>query len=396
MEIVYLFCESSSGPFGSKAVRVPFYKHNEALFSKFLSSGGVWDNEHNEFVFIGNKGTHWFRNILPEIPCVWVDRNSSVPLRLFGFWERPWDSLRGEVLNSIKANCAANCAVSNPPVLPEKFPDHWKIKLELELHSRKYSLRTLRSYLYYNHLLCRTLQKFPEEIHPDDITQFIASLEKDKDYSASSINLAISAINFFYKNVAKTENIYRLHRPKQNKHLPMILSKDEVNKILRSEANPKHRLLLMLAYSSGLRVSEVVALKKEQIDLSRRVIYIKLGKGRKDRYTILSEKAADFLTSYYNTHTISNWLFSGKPVTKHISIRSAQYIFEKALYKAGIQKNISIHSLRHSFATHLIENGTDIRYIQSLLGHSSIRTTEQYTHIAKGSILNIQSPLDTI
>ena len=152
----------------------------------------------------------------------------------------------------------------------------------------------------------------------------------------------------------------------------------------------------MLIYSSGLRVSEVVALKKEHIDLSRKVIYVRLGKGRKDRCTVLSEKAAHHISEYYTLYDVQTWLFPGQPSTSPLTIRSAQKIYSKAVRCADIQKEVSIHSLRHTFATHLLENGTDIRYIQALLGHSSLRTTERYTHIAQGSILNIQSPLDTI
>lgn len=158
----------------------------------------------------------------------------------------------------------------------------------------------------------------------------------------------------------------------------------------------KHRLLLMLVYSSGLRVSEVVALKREHIDLVRRVIHVKLGKGRKDLFTILSEKAADFITQYCVINNIQDWLFPGQQPTRHLTIRSAQHIFDNAVQRAEISKNISIHSLRHTFATHLLESGTDIRYIQSLLGHSSLHTTERYTHIARRNVLNIQSPLDDI
>jgi integrase/recombinase XerD len=176
----------------------------------------------------------------------------------------------------------------------------------------------------------------------------------------------------------------------------MILSKEEVSKILSLEKNPKHRLLLMLVYSSGLRVSEVVALKKEHIDLSRKVIYIRLGKGRKDRSTLLSEKAANYIVEYYKYFNIDKWVFPGQPAVKHLSIRSAQNIFDKSVRRAAILKEISIHSLRHTFATHLLESGTDIRYIQELLGHSSLRTTELYTHVARRNVLKIKSPLDTI
>jgi site-specific recombinase XerD len=280
--------------------------------------------------------------------------------------------------------------------LPEKFSEHWQAKLEAELRSRKYSLQTRRAYIYYNRLIYRTLQKTPEQIRPDDVTEFLALMEKDKKYSASALNLAISAIKFFFKYVLRNDGIDEKHRPHQDGRLPMILSKDEISKIFSLEKNPKHRLLLMLVYSSGLRVSEVVSLKKEHIDLSRKVIHIRLGKGRKDRSTLMSEKAAQYIVEYYKYFNIDKWVFPGQPATHHLSIRSAQNIFDKAVHRAAIPKKISIHGLRHTFATHLLESGTDIRYIQTLLGHVSIRTTERYTHVARRNVLNIKSPLDTI
>jgi site-specific recombinase XerD len=151
-----------------------------------------------------------------------------------------------------------------------------------------------------------------------------------------------------------------------------------------------------LAYSSGLRVSEVTALKKEDIDLSRKTIFIRSGKGRKDRFTLLSDRAALFIKEYCLLYSIEGWLFPGQPASQHLSIRSAQSIFDKAMQKAGISKNASIHSLRHSFATHLLEGGTKVRYIQELLGHVSIRTTGRYTHVARRSVLRIHSPLDNL
>ena len=280
--------------------------------------------------------------------------------------------------------------------LQEKMPQHLIYRLEVEMRSRKYSLKTQNAYVYYNKLICRTLQKIPEEICSDDVTEFLAIMEKNKRYSASSINLAISAIKFFFRFVLKNNCIRDQKRPDINKSLPKVFSAEEIVRILNIEKNPKHRLLLMLVYSSGLRVSEVVSLKKEHIDLSRQVIYIKQGKGRKDRYTMLSEKAAGFIKEYYEYFKIDNWIFPGQVSMRPLTIRSAQHIFDKAVRNAGITKKVSIHSLRHTFATHLLENGTDVRYIQTLLGHSNIRTTERYTHVAKRNVLNIKSPLDSI
>ena len=391
MEVVYLFHESDK-------VRIPFFDYDEPLFRLLVSrGGGIWDKARQEFVFGRDLRAEKLFEKNPDLPIVEVDEASPVPLRIFGFLEQPLE----EIVNNFSREEFPGLSKTNIPMsrqlpTPQKFSQYWQAKLETDLRSRKYSKCTQRTYLFFNRLICTILQKTPEEINQEDITQFLAHIEKSRDYSSSSLNLAISSIKFFFREVMKKDVLSEQYRPHQDKKLPVVLSKTEINKILNSENNIKHRLLLMLVYSSGLRVSEVVALKREHVDLSRRIIHVRLGKGRKDRYTILSEKAACFISEYYVLYNIQTWLFPGQPPAHPLSIRSAQKIFDNAVIRAEIHKDISIHSLRHTFATHLLENGTDIRYIQALLGHSSLRTTERYTHIAHGNILRIQSPLDTI
>ena len=310
MEIVYIFCRSD-------AIRIPIFVYDRHLFNFLVSvGGGVWDAYRQEFVFGRDVPSDRFRIIALYLPFVWVDTNSPRPLSSFGFLES-----RDKIAESCLSPCHAeqvgmgkphsrkkkpclstdlpetNTPVTKPASLtdaifpvapPERLSEYWQNKLEAELRSRKYSPQTRRCYLYYNRLLCRTLQKPPEKMHPDDITHFLASVEKDREYSASSINLAISAIKFFYNEVLKSGIVTEQHRPRHDGRLPQVLSKEEIVQLLDMEKNPKHRLLLMLVYSSGLRVSEAVALKKEHIDLSRKVIYVKQGKGRKDRCTLLS------------------------------------------------------------------------------------------------------------
>ena len=391
MEVAYFFRESAG-------IRIPLFGYNQRLFRLLMSKGGVWDRAKQTITFRPDLPAERFCGIFAEIPGVWVEEDAAMQARAFGFLGRSWNSVR----DNPEVPCAPeDRGILKPPPLPEKLSNHWQLKLENELRARKYSPRTMSAYLYYNRLLCSTLQKPPEEISPDDITQFLAALEKNRAYAASSVNIAVSAIKFFYNNVMKTGGNFGItaadqYRPREGKLLPSVLSKAEVKKILALETNPKHRLLLMLVYSSGLRVSEVVALKKEHIDLSRRVIHIRQGKGRKDRYTMLSERAAGLFTEYCSLYGIGSWLFPGQSEARPLSIRSAQYIFDKAVRRAEIPKKTSIHSLRHTFATHLLESGTDIRYIQALLGHSSLRTTERYTHVARRSLLNISSPLDSV
>ncbi|MDR2480770.1 MAG: site-specific integrase [Spirochaetaceae bacterium] len=407
MELVYIFS-------GADGIRIPFFDYDSRLFRLIASGGGgIWNKSRREFIF-PNEHTclDTFSSIFSDITWVMVTENNPAQLMIHNFFERPWNNT---VINQIPRsadiqidNCPARsagagmqqsdaaCLAAFVSKTEQFFPEHWRIELEVELHARKYSPRTLRSYVYYNSLLCRTLQKTPEEIDDNGIKQFLAILDKNREYSASSMNIAISAIKFFYLNVIKKNIIGEQHRPRHDKRLPAVLSKAEISRILELETNPKHRLLLMLVYSSGLRVSEVVALRKEHIDFSRKVLFIRSGKGRRDRCTLLSERASAFLIEYCSLYDIRTWLFPGQPANRHLSIRSAQNIFDKAAHKAEITKKISIHSLRHTFATHLLESGTDIRYIQTLLGHSSLKTTERYAHVAVRSALHIQSPLDTI
>ena len=412
MEVVYFFYGSALVPdsdFGfRRQVRVPFHSRDRRLYDYFIAHNGLWDHARREFVFSCKVAVEEIIRKFPALICVWVDENFPGPLRIFGFYDRFREkaldvyTIINEEMNADRHKNYNEEMGKNhhfnimQPPLPEKFTDHWQIKLETALLSRKYSPRTVSIYIYFNRLLCNLMRKAPEDICPDDVTQFLALVERDKDYSASSMNLAISAIKFFYREILKKYDICDQHRPRHDKRLPMVLSKDEIAEVLRKERNPKHRLLLMLVYSSGLRVSEVVALKKEHVDFARKTIYIVQGKGRKDRCTLLSEKAAVFIAEYCSFFNIKGWLFPGQPVTNHLTIRSAQHIFDKAIRRAAIEKKITIHGLRHTFATHLLESGTDIRYIQTLLGHSNLRTTERYTHIARRSILNIKSPLDTM
>jgi len=246
--------------------------------------------------------------------------------------------------------------------------------------------------MYYNRFLCHNLQKLPEEIQAYDIKQFLAAVEKGRDYSAASLNLALSAIKFFYSRVLPKDIIKEQHRPRKDKRLPVVLAKEEIKRMFMAETNIKHRLLLMMVYASGLRAEEVVSLKRQDIDVYRKTLNIRSGKGRKDRCTLVSKTVIDALEKYYSRYNVNDWLFSGADPGKHLVTRTAQHIFEHALKRAKIEKNASLHSLRHSFATHLLEDGIDIRYIQELLGHASILTTERYTHVARRKTLSIISP----
>ncbi len=202
-------------------------------------------------------------------------------------------------------------------------------------------------------------------------------------------------MKFLYDYVLNAPKaVGKLPRPRKEKKLPIVLGREDVRRIFESVNNIKHKAILMLAYSAGLRVSEVVRLKVQDIDAKRNMIHIKGAKGRKDRYTILSKVALEVLREYWRVYQPKDWLFPGPKQNSHLSTRTVEKILEDASQKAGIAKHVTVHTLRHSFATHLLEGGTDLRYIQELLGHKSSKTTEIYTHVSQRDIGRIKSPLD--
>lgn len=406
MDVVYLF-------YDEKRIVIPFYDYDKRLFAELMHTKlGLWNYRGRAYeISPGPASEEMLDRVFAGMVRVRVGREPDKPVAVQGFLGAGWGeaaSCRGEpgqgrTLPLPEGENGGDIPVDDRDCLirsvglPERFTKVWIDKLETELRARKYSPKTVAAYVHYNKAFCKTVQKGPEDIRSEDVKGYLAYLDKSRDLSAASVNLAISALKFFYTGVLEKDAAWgQCRRPRHDKRLPAVLSGGEINMMLNREKNPKHRLLLMLAYSSGLRVGEVVALKKNSIDVNRKLIFIRSGKGRKDRCTLLSERAARFFEDYCLLYDIDDWLFPGVPSCKHLSIRSAQNIFNKALDKAHIQKRLSIHSLRHSFATHLLENGTDIKYIQELLGHASIRTTERYTHVARRHFLRIQSPLDNL
>jgi site-specific recombinase XerD len=374
MDILYLFhCDNE--------FRLPFYAYDRQLWLRiFHSKTARWDAPSRVFCFTAGEKPSW-EHLFCNIPFVILDENSGLLRTVGNFFEKPMN-FAFETCKSAKE--------------PDFFSAEYAEKLKTALYSRKYSLKTIKLYVAFNRNLCNYAQKEPLNINFYDVQTFIAHLDKERGFAASSMNLGISAIKFFYRETLHTNIIQDLGRPKGDKKLPPVLSKSEVLQLFDVLYNEKHRFLLELAYSAGLRVGELVKLKVSDLDFERKTVFVRAGKGRKDRYTLLSRKISQTLFDFCRNLRGDGWLFSGNPPSKHLSERSAQHIFEQALQKAGINKPASIHSLRHSFATHLLENGTDISYIKELLGHSSLRTTERYAHVAKRKILSIQSPLDTI
>lgn len=263
------------------------------------------------------------------------------------------------------------------------------------LQSKRYSPNTITTYsdaLKSFLTFCKT--KAIKEITNEDVIAYNNDYILKNKFSSSYQNQIVNALKLYFKNIhEKNIDIDKIHRPKREKVLPNVLSKEEVFKIIDLTQNLKHKTLLALLYSAGLRISEALAMKPHDIDSERMLIHIKHAKGKKDRYTLLSEKVLTLLREYYMIYKPKEFLFEGSSGAQYSS-RSAQTILKDAVKRAGINKRVSLHTLRHSFATHLLESGTDLRYIQDLLGHSSPKTTMIYTHVSSTSLKKIKNPFD--
>jgi len=235
-----------------------------------------------------------------------------------------------------------------------------------------------------------------DKIDEPMIIAFLRYLVIERKVSTSYQNQSINAIKFYYERVLGGQRkVYLVDRPRTEKTLPVVLNEEEVSAIINATTNLKHKTILMTIYSAGLRISEALNLKIEDIDSSRMQIRVSQSKGKKDRYTILSVKTLDILRQYFLEYKPKVWLFEG-PKGEQYSDRSIQTILKTSVTKTNIKKRITVHTLRHSFATHLLENGTDLRYIQALLGHESSKTTEIYTHVTTKGFEQIKSPIDRL
>jgi len=265
-------------------------------------------------------------------------------------------------------------------------------RTQRELKIRNYSLKTIKSYLYALEKYFTFKKQNVEVLNIENIKDFLLQVQKE-GVSAQTRNLFLNAIKFFYRNVINDNKKIDIRSAKKSKKLPVILSRNEIEKVLEVTKNTKHKLLLSLAYGAGLRVSEVVKLQVKDIDLKELTIHLKQAKGRKDRITIFPEKLRVEVQGLIVGKDKKEFVFASERGGK-LTTRTAQKIFENSLKKAGIKKDATFHSLRHSFATHLLENGVDIRYVQELLGHQNIRTTQVYTQVTNPKLKNIKSPFD--
>jgi len=270
-----------------------------------------------------------------------------------------------------------------------------KDQMLMDMELSNYRPKTIQAYLGHMTNFTRMHMRSPAEMGEGEIRQYLYHLKTEKKTSWSNINCGYCALKFFYtKTLHRSWNVDHIPRPKGEKRLPVVLSRSEIKKLFDAACNLKHLVMLMTTYSGGLRVSETAHLKISDIDSSHMLIRINQGKGRKDRYTLLSKVALKELRSYYLKYRPTEWLFPGRDKNKPIDTSTIQSLFKQAKNKAGIIKAATPHTLRHSFATHFLEDGGDIFHLKKLLGHSSLKTTLIYIHIQHNSLKKLISPLD--
>lgn len=274
-----------------------------------------------------------------------------------------------------------------------RCPDEYISKLK----EMRYSEQTIKVYSAMFEGFINFYHKFElNDIEESMITDYLRHLVFDRKVSISTQNQAINAVKFYYERVlGGLRKVYLIDRPRKESTLPVVLNEKEIRDIINATTNIKHKAILMTIYSAGLRIGEALALKMKDIDSDRMQIRVEQAKGKKDRYTVLSPKTLEILRLYFKEYKPKKWLFES-PDGNQYSRRSVQVILAMAVQKANITKKVIVHTLRHSFATHLLENGTDLRYIQTLLGHSSSKTTEIYTHVTTKAFGQIKSPLDKL
>jgi integrase/recombinase XerD len=327
-------------------------------------------------------------------------------------WELPYhNKLKSEFLNVFKGKAwidYSQLTQESKEIKKEKLnraleqlTDYHQDKINsfrIWLENQRYSPNTIKTYtdtlgVFFKYLSKKAIS----ELRNEDIIEFNNKYIIKKGLSHSYQNQFINSLKLFFSKIEKRViDVELIQRPRSEKKLPNVLSKQEVKLILESLQNTKHKTMLSLIYACGLRRSELLNIKPQDILSDRKLLHIKQSKGKKDRIVPLSDKLLEMLREYYKTYKPKVWLFEGQHEGEQYSEKSLESVLKQAVAKANISKPVTLHWLRHSYATHLLESGTDLRYIQELLGHNSSRTTEIYTHVSKKSIQQIKSPFDDL
>jgi len=268
-------------------------------------------------------------------------------------------------------------------------------QMQMDMSLREYSPETIKSYLWHIKSLCTYFPQGISTLTEEDIRKYLYHLKTDKDYSSSYLSQAYSAVKYLYRNYFEIPvNLNHLRGPRVSLKLPVVLNREQIQSLFEATRNLKHKMLFMVIYSGGLRVGEAVHLKVSDIDSHRMQIKVCQGKGRKDRYTLLSRCVLEGLREYWKQYRPRIWLFPSRSFDEPLNRSSVQKVFHTSCRKAGITEPATVHTLRHSFATHLLDQGVNLFVIQRLLGHKHIQNTLIYLHLQRNHTRQIKSPLD--
>jgi site-specific recombinase XerD len=268
-------------------------------------------------------------------------------------------------------------------------------RMQMDLVLQGYSAKTIKSYSWHVGQFVQFVSADVETLVEEDIRRYLYHVKTQLNYSVSNLSQAFSAIKFLYRNTLQMPmKLHTLRGPRQTRRLPVVLSRQELKQLFDSVDNLKHRTIFITAYAAGLRLSEVAHLRVNDIDSDRMQIRVQQGKGKKDRYTLLSERLLQRLREYWRIYRPTQWLFPGQSGVKPISITCIQRVFKEARNKTSISKPITMHTLRHSFATHLLEQGVDIFTIQKLLGHKYLQSTVVYLHLQQPMANTVRIPVN--
>lgn len=406
-------------------LKIPAHQQSEVKIVDYQMGNEIRKKVIGEKVIIQKKDSNWLKAFVPGDKKGWVDVMKNINGRKWKmekvWWEIPnvKDSYR-QMKKYIGMEYLQFDFVIEKNI-PEKFdqPQGKELrkkntaikgfellndlqknavqKTEKQLILKRLSYSTLKS--YRNQLIAIFLyfkDKDPIELTSEDMQRYLLHQIKFKKISESTQNSIINAIKAYWeKTLKRSKERIDVPRPKKPKHLPNVFSPEEVVKLIESPQNLKHKLMMLLIYSAGLRLGEVVNIRVRDINLDRRVIFIKDGKGKKDRFVTLAEEVIPYLQNYKEQYRPANWLLEGQKGGKY-STRSVQSVFRKAKEESKVYAYGTVHTLRHSYATHCVENGFDVAILQKALGHESIKTTEKYLHISSKALRTLKSPLDVI
>lgn len=383
-----------------ECIGIYFEKDPELNNSVRTIDGAKWSNTHSCWYIPFER--MYYDHLLTVLSSVAVLDQSALFDRLV--WKKENNMTSEQIIRPqlIAGSNAAARRYKSKALQDEIKPanSHVLEKLKEKLILKAYSASTIRTYCGEMTQFLKMLGDIPaDQLKPEHLQRYLVHCLEKQKLSENTLHSRINALKFYYEQVLRREKFFwEIPRPKKPEQLPKLLNESEIRRLFNALPNKKHKAMLFTAYSAGLRVSEIVKLKISDIDSKRMQIFVEKAKGKKDRYVNLSPVLLDILRNYIQTCSPKPkyYLFESEQTGEAFPIRTVQQVFSNAKRRAGIRKEVGIHSLRHSFATHLLEKGTDIRYIKEILGHFSIKTTERYLHVSRMELVNIISPFDDL